>query len=129
MNILLHDDATYGYFSLATLPGLLEVLSEHFRQCLIQMFDGFSELEPESTRRRINHKKNYKSLEELTELPEDFINADGKVEPTRMFNITGTNFTNMSRKGLPVKFDDTNADPTVMDSKNWDIYSHYGTKP
>lgn len=46
LNILLYDDSTISYFSLAHLPGLLEVLLEHFRRCLITLFgETFEDLE------------------------------------------------------------------------------------
>ncbi|XP_045197043.2 trithorax group protein osa-like isoform X5 [Mercenaria mercenaria] len=43
LNILLFDDSTVAYFGLAHLPGLLEVLLDHFRRCLIEMFDLFED--------------------------------------------------------------------------------------
>lgn len=45
LNILLFDDSTVAYFGLAHLPGLLEVLLDHFRRCLIEMFDLFEDSE------------------------------------------------------------------------------------
>ena len=45
LNILLFDDLTVVYFGLQHLPGLLEVLIEHLRRSLINMFDICSELE------------------------------------------------------------------------------------
>lgn len=43
LNILLFDDTTVTYFGLSHLPGLLEVLLDHFRRCLIEMFDLFED--------------------------------------------------------------------------------------
>lgn len=45
LNVLLFDDHTIVYFGLQHLPGLLEVLIEHLRRSLINMFDICSELE------------------------------------------------------------------------------------
>lgn len=45
LNILLFDDSTVAYFGLAHLPGLLEVLLDHFRRCLIEMFNLFEDSE------------------------------------------------------------------------------------
>ncbi|XP_064629672.1 AT-rich interactive domain-containing protein 1B-like isoform X4 [Lineus longissimus] len=46
LSVLLYDDTTVAYFGLAKMPGLVDCLIEHFRQCLIRVFDGeFSELE------------------------------------------------------------------------------------
>jgi len=38
LNILLFDDSSVHYFSLSYMPGLVEVLLEHFRRCLAQIF-------------------------------------------------------------------------------------------
>ena len=38
LNILLFDDSSIHYFSLGYMPGLVEVLLEHFRRCLAQIF-------------------------------------------------------------------------------------------
>ena len=139
MNIMLYDDATYSYFSLGTLPGLLEVLTEHFRQCLIQMFDGFQELEIKQTRRQRHNsskqcQRSTSSVEKtsdeiLKEFTESCTNNNGEIEPVRMFQMNGPNFTKMSRKGLPVKFDSTPSDSSVLEYKDWDIYTHFHTKP
>ena len=45
LNVLLFDDSTVAYFGLTHLPGLIEVLLDHFRRCLIEMFDLFDETE------------------------------------------------------------------------------------
>ncbi|XP_063239673.1 trithorax group protein osa-like isoform X3 [Bacillus rossius redtenbacheri] len=39
LNVLLFDDSTVAYFGLAHLPGLLDVLLEHFRRSLADMLD------------------------------------------------------------------------------------------
>ncbi|XP_052809896.1 trithorax group protein osa-like isoform X3 [Mya arenaria] len=48
LNILLYDDATVAYFGLGHLPGLLEVLLDHLRRCLLEIFDIFEESQIES---------------------------------------------------------------------------------
>lgn len=45
LNVLLYDDSTVGYFGLGHLPGLLEVLLDHWRRCLIEVFDLFEDTE------------------------------------------------------------------------------------
>ncbi|XP_070782221.1 AT-rich interactive domain-containing protein 1B [Enoplosus armatus] len=45
INILLYDDSTVGSFSLTQLPGFLEVIVEHYRRCLIQIFGILEEYE------------------------------------------------------------------------------------
>lgn len=45
INILLYDDITVASFNLSQLPGLLELIVEHFRRCLIEMFNILEEFE------------------------------------------------------------------------------------
>lgn len=43
LNILLFDDSSVHYFSLGYMPGLVEVLLEHFRRCLAQIFTSLDD--------------------------------------------------------------------------------------
>ncbi|CAL9686352.1 unnamed protein product [Knipowitschia caucasica] len=45
INILLYDDSTVGSFNLSQLPGFLELIVEHFRRCLIDIFGILEEFE------------------------------------------------------------------------------------
>ena len=45
LTVLLFDDTTVAYFGLTHLPGLVEVLLDHFRRSLIEMFNLFEETE------------------------------------------------------------------------------------
>ena len=45
LTVLLFDDSTVAYFGLNHLPGLVEVLLDHFRRNLIEMFNLFEETE------------------------------------------------------------------------------------
>ncbi|KAK0134045.1 AT-rich interactive domain-containing protein 1B [Merluccius polli] len=45
LNILLYDDSTVGSFNLSQLPGLLELVVELYRRCLIQIFGILEEYE------------------------------------------------------------------------------------
>ena len=45
LNVLLYDDASIHYFSLSYMPGLAEVLLEHFRRCLSQIFTILEDME------------------------------------------------------------------------------------
>uniref|UniRef100_A0A3P9NTL6 AT-rich interaction domain 1A n=1 Tax=Poecilia reticulata TaxID=8081 RepID=A0A3P9NTL6_POERE len=52
INILLYDDGSIATFDLNTLPGLLELVVEYFRRCLIEIFGILREYEvgdPEET--------------------------------------------------------------------------------
>jgi AT-rich interactive domain-containing protein 1 len=55
LNVLLFDDNTVAYFGLANLPGLLDVLLEHFRRSLTDMFDANTteEYDEERLRKKI----------------------------------------------------------------------------
>ncbi|XP_052558817.1 AT-rich interactive domain-containing protein 1A-like isoform X1 [Tympanuchus pallidicinctus] len=45
ITVLLHDDSSVASFDLRQLPGLLEVLVEYFRRCLIEVFGILEEYE------------------------------------------------------------------------------------
>ncbi|KAM4541350.1 AT-rich interactive domain-containing protein 1B-like isoform 1-T1 [Fundulus diaphanus] len=45
INILLYDDNTVASFNLSQLPGFLELIVEHFRRCLIEIFGILEEFE------------------------------------------------------------------------------------
>ncbi|KAG9332257.1 hypothetical protein JZ751_015466 [Albula glossodonta] len=45
INILLYDDSSISTFNLCQLPGLLELLVEYFRRCLIEIFGILREYE------------------------------------------------------------------------------------
>uniref|UniRef100_A0A8C6SAG2 AT-rich interaction domain 1B n=1 Tax=Neogobius melanostomus TaxID=47308 RepID=A0A8C6SAG2_9GOBI len=45
INILLYDDSTVASFNLSQLPGFLELIVEHFRRCLIDIFGILEEFE------------------------------------------------------------------------------------
>ncbi|XP_040925107.1 AT-rich interactive domain-containing protein 1B-like isoform X2 [Betta splendens] len=45
INILLYDDSTVTSFNLSQLPGFLELIVEHFRRCLIEIFGILEEFE------------------------------------------------------------------------------------
>lgn len=45
INILLYDDSSISTFDLNTLPGLLELVVEYFRRCLIEIFGILREYE------------------------------------------------------------------------------------
>ncbi|XP_052545980.1 AT-rich interactive domain-containing protein 1A-like [Tympanuchus pallidicinctus] len=45
ITVLLHDDSNIASFDLRQLPGLLEVLVEYFRRCLIEVFGILEEYE------------------------------------------------------------------------------------
>ena len=64
LSILLHDDNTYMYFGLQNLPGLLELLIEHFKIYLSELFEGlFKDIELENNEE--NDVNNEPTFEEV----------------------------------------------------------------
>ncbi|KAJ8979897.1 hypothetical protein NQ317_017520 [Molorchus minor] len=104
LNVLLFDDSSVGYFGLSQWPGLLDLLLEHFKRSLSDMFDS-------------PPKENVDNVD---------IDLGGVVKPidpnlkTIMLDNT-TNYSLMSRKGHPVKVIERNEDIFVQDHvRNWD---------
>ncbi|CAG5128002.1 unnamed protein product [Candidula unifasciata] len=131
LNILLYDDTTVGYFGLNKLPGLLEVLTDHLRHCLMQMFSEFEDLEEGLARKNISHDDNLNPLS-LTMTPrfqKEELNDEviDERKPTSFF-LSGSNYTMVSRKGLPVKIDANPVDSSVLDSKDWDVFCNFHLK-
>lgn len=107
LNVLLFDDSSVAYFGLSQWPGLLDLLLEHFRKSLSDMFDGPYPREETTT-------------------GEQNVDLGGVVTPldhenkTAILNST-TNYSFISRKGNPVKIVDRNDDIFITDNhKDWD---------
>ena len=63
LSILLHDDSTYSYFSLQNLPGLLELLLEHFKLYLSEIFtDLFKDIVIENGANEIEHEPSFEEV-------------------------------------------------------------------
>lgn len=170
LNILLYDDVTIMYFNLSHLPGLLEVLLEHFRRSLVNMFGKFEEVEIFSDKSRSSSESDDsilsdKSLDidsdskeklddnEKTEenVEEEMSEKDIKIEsskekergedismdsksdiseePTgaKTFGVH-SNYTYITRQGVPVKMVDDPVGAGMLEPKNWDVYSGFCTK-
>ncbi|XP_069361885.1 trithorax group protein osa isoform X3 [Maniola hyperantus] len=92
LNILLFDDNCIGYFGLQHMPGLLDLLLEHFQKSLSDVFDApATESEPWYA---------------PPSSPEPVAKAKRRVEPPdpgdRVPLLSGENFTLESRRRLPV---------------------------
>ncbi|CAG9817012.1 unnamed protein product [Phaedon cochleariae] len=106
LNVLLFDDSSVGYFGLSQWPGLMDLLIEHFKRSLSDMFDGpYPREEPTD-----GHE----------------IDLGGVVTPvdpdlkTVVLNNT-PNYSMVSRKGHPVKLIDKPEDIFIQDNvKAWD---------
>lgn len=106
LNILLFDDSSVGYFGLNQWPGLLDLLLEHCKRNLADMFDT-----------------PYPREEQPDESDIDLGSVIKPIDPslkTVVLNKTA-NYTLMSRRGDPVKFVDRPEDIFVQDNlKDWD---------
>lgn len=129
LNILLYDDSAVAYFGLTHMPGLLNLLLEHFQKNLIDVFEtskveekpsSFGNFDVDEKEKLINEKEKRKIAEELgsvIELPR----SEDRVEILRH----STNYTMSSRKGLPVKIIPGDDDIFVTDTiRKWDRVSN-----
>ncbi|XP_050313093.1 trithorax group protein osa isoform X4 [Anthonomus grandis grandis] len=108
LNILLFDDSSVGYFGLNQWPGLLDLLLEHFKRNLSDMFDGPY---PREERKDDSEKE--------VDLGSVVKPVDAGVK-TVILNKT-PNYTMLSRRGDQVKFVDRPEDIFVQDNlKDWD---------
>ena len=115
LNILLFDDTTVAYFGLAHLPGLLDVLLEHFRRSLADMFDAPSYTDTERKWYQLP-KPDYSEV--------DLGSVSQPIDPLDRVLLleTTTNYTLLSRKSDPVRVVNRDSDIFVLDSrKSWDV--------
>ena len=146
LTVLLYDDNTVSYFHLQNMPGLVEVLLEHFRHCLIAIFDMFHDLEtdtkrcehsPHSPPTSLHHAGSVhdivmsgcdKSLVPDCTMPEGTIEEedDSVLLTPDETTLDNTNFTYHTRQGKPVKIEQHSAVVnTVVDPKHWDKYEGF----
>nr|CAD7452330.1 unnamed protein product [Timema tahoe] len=117
LNILLFDDSTVTYFGLAHLPGLLDVLLEHFRRSLADIFDNTPIL-PDMDRKWYRQ-----AWPEVSDVDLGAVTQPMNPEDRTMLLESTTNYTLQSRKGDPVKVASREGDIFVLDSrKSWDVH-------
>ncbi|CAE1264170.1 ARID1 [Acanthosepion pharaonis] len=127
LSILLFDDSTVTYFTLSHLPGLLEVLLEHFRRCLIDMFGLFNELEVGYDAVLVKQKEKEGSLKSFKVMDvEDYKNLESDTVWKGM--RVGENYTYITRQGKVVKVNENDRETALLDGKQWDIYSGFTSK-
>lgn len=130
LNILLFDDSAVHYFGLTNLPGLLNLLLEHFQKNLSEMFD-----EP-TVNGKVTDKKRRRTGRLTKMVKQEDSKADendndidlGQITTIpngddRMFLLANTpNYTMMSRKGVPVRIQSSEEDIFISDhSRSWDL--------
>lgn len=111
LNILLFDDSSVSYFGLTHLPGLLDVLLEHFSRSLSDMFE--SPLVNEDDR----------NWNQSADGPEVDLGAVTRpIDPEDRTKLLSTsNYTFLSRRGRPVKIVPRDEDLFVLDTRRtWD---------
>lgn len=126
LSILLHDDSTVTWFGLQHLPGLVEVLLEHFRRCLIQIFPSdFDDLELGLEKQDIvwlgripNENKEVEVTQQLRVEVEKEV--DGAIDDGSL-QIEGD--VTKTSNGLIVIFEENSQEETLMfDDKKWDVF-------
>lgn len=106
LNVLLFDDSVVAYFGLSQWPGLLDLLLEHFRKSLSDMFDGPYPREEKPDERDVDLGA--------------VVNPVDHENKSVILNNT-TNYSFISRKGHPVKIVDSSDDIFITDNqKDWD---------
>lgn len=106
LNVLLYDDSSVAYFGLNQWNGLLDLLLEHFRRSLSDMFDGPFPPEEKEDEAEVDLGGAVSALEN---------------ESKTVILSKSDNFTLLSRKGYPVRLIDRNEDIFVQDNhKDWD---------
>ncbi|XP_065351096.1 trithorax group protein osa isoform X2 [Cloeon dipterum] len=116
LNVLLFDDQSVAYFGLNNLPGMLDVLLEHLRKSLADMFDESEE--------DANHNKKW--YEAATREAKDVdlgcarpVDLNERVQVLSGRN--GQNYSLVTRKGEKVSVIARDSDPFVDDSRRpWD---------
>ena len=109
LNILLFDDLSIQYFSLNNLPGLLDIILEHFSRTLTNMLDS---------------KQTYGN--QLANQTKDFAIDLGAVTSPFDSNkhvklFSSSNFTFQTRRGKPVKTIPKDDEIFILDShRHWD---------
>lgn len=111
LNILLFDDNCIGYFGLQHMPGLLDLLLEHFQKSLSDIFDAPNADDEPWYAAPVVTDDGSDSFE--TEEPPDLEN--------RLCMLSTENYTLESRKGKPVIFKTREDDAFATDRRRkWD---------
>lgn len=113
LNILLYDDVGVQYFGLAHLPGLLDILLEHFRYALSEMLENNV-----SNNRQWYERAKFKSVE--PDLGRVWPHPD-PVDRVTILNGSA-DYTTKSRKGSVVTTVNADDEIFVLDGRrNWDL--------
>ncbi|XP_066588206.1 trithorax group protein osa [Prorops nasuta] len=109
LNILLFDDTSVNYFGLTHLPGLLDVLLEHFSRSLSDMFESGANEEDRCWSQAVDGEVDLGAVTRP-------IDAEDRIKL-----LSTPNYTFLSRRGRPVKIVPRDDDLFVLDSRrSWD---------
>lgn len=91
LNILLFDDSAIQYFGLVHLPGLLNLLLDHFQKSLGDMFDGkkVAPMTTTTTPKAISNRKERKALAATPEKTNGTAPTDEEAEDGLLFGADG----------------------------------------
>ena len=120
LTILLYDDHTVTYFNLSHLPGLLQVLLDHFRRCLDEIFELGKAFEIAYTQFSEEGKESEKEAERHgVTLLKDAINERPNVDAPN-------NYTLKTRQGKTVKIEEHSpGEEFMLDEKHWDVHTGF----
>ncbi|XP_055677490.1 trithorax group protein osa isoform X4 [Lutzomyia longipalpis] len=128
INILLFDDSSVQYFGLAHLPGLLNLLLDHFQKSLADIFDPDVMAERDGyewvagSHAKMNGECEEESKEKAVSIDLGGVADVPNPEDRVLVLSSTTNYTLNSRKGIPVKINQAEDDIFVLDVKrSWDV--------
>lgn len=149
LNVLLFDDSSIAYFGLVHLPGLLNLLLENFQKSLADMFDTkttsvatITDASVEDSDKSGGDNNKLSSCDTRCsknidiDMPANREDDSASVDLGAVTDIpnpnehlvvlkTTFNYTMQSRKGVPVKLQDSSSDIFVMDNhRSWDKISN-----
>ena len=110
LSILLRDESAVLWFGLQQLPGLVDVLLEHFRRCLIEIFPGeFDELEIMLESGALDSCKT----------PDRSTGDDSVLPKVSVEDESTTKTDSLDSQTVRTSFEGL----ALVDDKSWDVYS------
>ncbi|XP_013384498.1 AT-rich interactive domain-containing protein 1B isoform X3 [Lingula anatina] len=138
LTILLFDDSTVTYFGLNKLPGLVDVLLDHFFRCLVEVFgDQFEQLGyGKGDKCKISALKQDGNNSDDEHKDDSFVEESDEekaykavimdIEERKCESLTQPdNYTMLTRNGLKVKVEESSPENGALDKKLWDRYTRF----
>ncbi|XP_054717325.1 trithorax group protein osa-like [Uloborus diversus] len=130
LGILVNDDATVLYFGLNHLPGLLEVLMDHYRRCLNIIFDLVGDLEIgfmlNPGDKTVEHNKKWFELE--CDMPNSIsteVSVPEFLRSDKTAVLDSVNYTYKTRCKKVVKIQQQEALFLLDPDKKWDVHEGF----